>query len=120
MAKVFLSQPGINGSLHQKNLLFMQSLTQEHDISLHFTENCSLITKARCEHFSRFLKSNDDYLLTLDADLMGGPPGCLDHMIEKCPKGAIIGGLYAMKAIDTQTGYPPLNGRTWDPKDKIV
>ncbi len=120
MSKIFVSQPGIGGNVHQKCLMTMQRMSNDHELSFQFIENCSLITKARQDHFGMFLKSNCDYLLSVDADLVITPPGCLDKMIAKCPPNSIIGGLYAMKALDPETGHSPTNGVTLDPNQKIV
>lgn len=108
--KIYISQPCIGGQVHIKCLQTMQYMTQYHETEMHWIENCSLITKARNEHFSMFLASDCDYLLSIDSDLVITPPGCLDNMIQNYPKDGILGGLYAMKAIDTVTKNPPLNG----------
>lgn len=120
MAKIFVSQPGIGGNVHQKCLMTMQRMTNDHNLSFQFIENCSLITKARQDHFGMFLKSDCDYLLSVDADLVITPPGCLDDMIKKCPPNSIIGGLYAMKALDPETGHSPTNGVPLNKDEKIV
>ncbi len=119
MSKIFLSMPCVNGSIHQKTLLTAQTISAEHEIFPHYIENCSLVTKARQDHFGMFMQKKFDYLLTLDADLVVGPPGILDGMISRCPENSIIGGLYAMKAHD-EKGHAPVNGMALDPDEKIV
>lgn len=66
-----------------------------------------------------FYRSDCDYLLSVDADMVVGPPGILDRMIEDMPPDSIIGGMYAMKAHDP-SGNSPVNGGTLIPKEPIV
>jgi len=119
MAKVYIAQPCINGMVHTNCLKTMQMMTQNHEIQFGWLENCSLIVKGRNELFSRFVQMEADYMIFVDSDMVITPPGCLDRMIEKCPENSIIGGLYAMKAIDVTTGCPPING-TPIKKDELI
>jgi hypothetical protein len=116
MAKIFVSMPCTGGMIHQKTVLTLPMITQKHELVYKFIENCSLITKGRQDHFGMFLKSDCDYLLSVDADEVLGPPGILDHMIENCPPDSIIGGVYAMKALKPD-GTAPLNGGALDNKE---
>lgn len=110
MARVYIAQPCMNGMIHINCIKTMQMMTQKHEVNIGQLENCSLIVKGRNELFSRFVHMEADYMLFVDSDLIITPPGCLDTMIEKCPENSIIGGLYAMKAINVETGAPPING----------
>lgn len=118
MAKIFISQPCIGGNIHTKCLQTMQLMTFKHQLEFHWIENCSLIVKARNEHLAMFINSDCDYMLSVDADIVITPPGCLDRMIEKCPVNAICAGLYAMKALDVETGKAPVNGVFLKEEDK--
>lgn len=118
MANIFVSMPCVGGVIHQKLVLTLPTITQKHQLHYKFIENCSLITKGRQDHFGMFLKSGMDYLLSVDADEVVGPPGILDHMIDVCPDNSIIGGLYAMKALKSD-GTAPVNGGALDGKEIV-
>jgi hypothetical protein len=66
-----------------------------------------------------FYRSDCDYLLSIDADMVVGPPGILDRIIDETPADSIVGGMYAMKAHDT-VGNSPVNGGTLIPNEKVV
>ncbi len=119
MSSIFVSLPCSGGVIHQKTVLTLPTITQKHQLHYKFIENCSLITKGRQDHFGMFLRSGMDYLLSVDADEVLGPPGILDHMIEVCPPNAIIGGLYAMKALRPD-GTAPVNGGALNNKEITV
>lgn len=108
MAKIYMSMPSIDGKIYQKTLLTLATITKKHELVYKFIENSSLITKARQDAFGDFIRSDCDYLLTVDSDMVLGPPGILDHMIENCPPDSIIGGAYAMKAL-REDGTSPIN-----------
>ena len=120
MARIFVSQPCSNGHVHQKTIITGQTISQDHEPHFKYIENCSLVTKARQDHFGMFLQQKQyDYLLTFDADMVVGPPGCIDRMIERLPPNSIIGGMYAMKAL-TPDGTAPTNCMLLDKKEKLV
>lgn len=116
MSKIFVSLPCTGGLIHQKTILTLPTITEKHELVYKFIENCSLITKGRQDHFGMFLNSGLDYLLSVDADEVLGPPGILDHMIDVCPPDSIIGGLYAMKALK-RDGTAPVNGGALDNRE---
>lgn len=111
MAKVFISTPCSAGLIHQKTVITTQQLSMNHLMHYFYIENCSLITKGRQDHFGMFLQKDYDYMLTIDADMVVGPPGILDRMIDRMPNNnCIMGGMYAMKALN-EHGVPPVNGK---------
>jgi len=119
MARIFISMPCVNGQVHQKTLITGHTITFKHEPCFKYIENCSLVTKARQDHFGMFVQQKHDYLLTFDADMVVGPPGILDDMIERLPENAISGGLYAMKA-HTLEGLSPTNGTPLDKEEKVI
>jgi hypothetical protein len=119
MARIYVAQPVMNGMIHINCVKTMQMMTKKHEINIGHLENCSLIVKGRNELFARFVHMEADYMLFVDSDLIITPPGCLDNMVERCPDNSIIGAFYAMKAIDTTTGMPPINGAPINKKDLI-
>lgn len=119
MSKIFVSMPCVGGVIHQKTVITCQTLTEKHHLKMCYIENCSLITKGRQDHFGMFYKSDCDYLLSIDADMVVGPPGILDRMIEETPQDSIVGGMYAMKALD-KNGNAPVNGGTLIPNEPVI
>ena len=119
MARIFISQPCTGGLVHQKTVITAQSITFDHEPHFKYIENCSLVTKARQDHFAMFVQQKHDFLLTIDADMVVGPPGILDGMIERLPDNSIVGGTYAMKA-HTPDGTSPMNGCMLNKGEKAV
>lgn len=121
MAKIFVSQPGFGGMLHQQTFNSMiYNFTKEHELSFKFVENASLIHHTRCNEFSRFYYGDFDYLLTVDNDMHIGPAFCLDDLINKLPPNSIGGAFYAKKALlQNGGGYSPINGVPINPKDAV-
>jgi hypothetical protein len=103
MAKILVSVP----ILGRPHLRMMQSLysainnCKEHDISIHFSENDSLISRARNVHLSTFIHDYPDYdfFISIDSDLEIVNKFWNNNIFTKLVKHnkEFVGGLYSLK-----------------------
>ena len=103
MANIFLSMPVADRpELKTMYSLFSSMVTSKHKVTLHSTENDSLISRVRNSHISTFLEDYKDheYFFSLDSDLeiMNCQPknNIFDKLIYHDKE--FVGGLYALKS----------------------
>lgn len=103
MAKIFLSMPvSDRPELKTMYSLFSSILTTKHKVTLHSTENDSLISRVRNSHVSVFLEDykDHDYFFSLDSDLEIINCQLNNNIFDKLidHDKDFVGGLYALKS----------------------